>query len=88
MAFSAPPPPYKEVFFQTEHSNVIGIQILNPIVPRSTEQIVLYDYQRVYESKVRCPWRGVGFREPVRLARFNAACLRCRTSCDGTSEPI
>lgn len=39
-------------YFQTQHSNVIGIQVLNPIVPESTEQIVIYDYQEIIESEV------------------------------------
>lgn len=42
-------------YFQTQHSNVIGIQVLNPIVPESTEQIVIYDYQEIIESEVNSP---------------------------------
>lgn len=40
-------------FLQTSHSNVIGIQVLNPIAPDSTEQLVVYDYQEVIESEVQ-----------------------------------
>lgn len=35
----------------TSHSNVIGIQVLNPIIPESTEQLVIYDYQEIIESE-------------------------------------
>ncbi|XP_069990075.1 protein bark beetle isoform X2 [Penaeus vannamei] len=40
----------------TQHSNVIGIQVLNPIVPESTEQIVIYDYQEIIESEDIARW--------------------------------
>lgn len=31
---------------------MIGIQVLNPITPESTEQLVIYDYQEIIESEV------------------------------------
>ncbi|KAK4322844.1 hypothetical protein Pmani_006428 [Petrolisthes manimaculis] len=40
----------------TTHSNVIGIQILNPVSPESTEQLVIYDYQQITESKDIAAW--------------------------------
>ncbi|KAK7076789.1 hypothetical protein SK128_004223, partial [Halocaridina rubra] len=40
----------------TSHSNVIGIQLINPILPDSTEQIIIYDYQQVTENKDISRW--------------------------------
>ncbi|KAB7501563.1 Protein bark beetle [Armadillidium nasatum] len=50
--------PDKEITFtvNTTHSNVIGIQILNPISPQSSEQLIIYDYQRVIHSKDVSRW--------------------------------
>lgn len=39
------------VHISTSHSNVIGMQLMNPIAPDSTEQITIYDYQEIIQSK-------------------------------------
>ncbi|XP_050714917.1 protein bark beetle-like isoform X5 [Eriocheir sinensis] len=44
------------IVISTSHSNVIGIQVLNPISPDSTEQLVIYDYQEVIESQDIARW--------------------------------
>ncbi|XP_069174616.1 protein bark beetle isoform X1 [Procambarus clarkii] len=44
------------IHISTSHSNVIGIQVLNPIVPESTEEIVIYDYQKIIQSQDISRW--------------------------------
>ena len=44
------------ITFTTSQSNVIGIQILSPISFESTEQIILYDFQRVTDSDTVSKW--------------------------------
>ncbi|XP_042229688.1 protein bark beetle-like isoform X4 [Homarus americanus] len=44
------------IHVSTSHSNVIGIQVLNPITPESTEMIVIYDYQKIIESQDIARW--------------------------------
>ncbi|XP_069940275.1 protein bark beetle isoform X3 [Cherax quadricarinatus] len=44
------------IHVSTSHSNVIGIQVLNPVVLESTEEIVIYDYQRIVQSEDIARW--------------------------------